>query len=272
MQHYGGAVKRGGTSPAALVVGGAFRHDDAGPDDRVGCARSPAVYAVAKESMVNRASPAARVPQTPPEYGRVGRSTYLAGAFMLAVGAITLVLMALEIGGQGYAYLLLYSIPSNSAVSLFPHEPVLIYYGKFANLWGVSAAATAGTVVAGFLDHRVFVPLLNVERISAYKENRLYLRTISLFMRYPFATLVATGLTPIPFFPFKFLSFSIGYPLVRYLGALAVGRFPRYWLLAWVGAELQIPNSILFGSVAVVFAIYAVRAVPRALRRKRQKV
>jgi membrane protein YqaA with SNARE-associated domain len=172
---------------------------------------------------------------------------------------------------EGYLYLAFYSIPSNTAISVFPHEPVLIWYGKFADLWLSAAAATAGTVVAGWLDHRVFVPVLNYSKIVDYKQNRFYRKSTDIFMRYPFATLVVTGLTPIPFWPFKFLCFSIHYPLWRYLTALATGRFPRYALLAWIGAEFGIPTWILILSVVVIFALYAIKGIPAVWRRWQER-
>ncbi len=175
---------------------------------------------------------------------------------MVLIGVVTFILMTTDFQAEGYLYLFFYSIPSNTAISVFPHEPVLIYYGKFADLWLTAAAATGGTMVAGWLDHRVFVPVLNYSKLVSYKKNRFYQKSTDLFMRYPFTTLVVTGLTPIPFWPFKFLCFSIHYPLWRYLAALAAGRFPRYVLLAWIGAEFGIPNWILILSVVVIFERY----------------
>ncbi|MBI4519945.1 MAG: hypothetical protein HY701_03860 [Gemmatimonadetes bacterium] len=188
---------------------------------------------------------------------------------MLVIGAVTLFLMVADVQGHGYLYLFFYSIPANTAISVFPHEPVLIYYGRFADLTAVAVVATAGTLVAGYLDHRLFVPVLNLESLTAYKQHRFYRKAIDYLMKYPFATLVVTGFTPVPFFPFKFLSFSMGYPLAHYLGALVVGRLPRYWVLAWVGAEFAIPNYILVGSVLVIFGLYLVRGVPALWRRLR---
>ena len=206
-----------------------------------------------------------------PEYERLPARVWWLSAVMVLIGVVTFALMSLgERLVHGYLYLFFYSIPANTAISVFPHEPVLIYYGKFANLWITAAAATGGTLVAGYLDHRVFVPVLNYRKIISYKQNRFYRRATELFMRYPFATLVVTGFTPIPFFPFKFLCFSIHYPLSRYLAALSLARFPRYLLLAWIGAALGIPNWILVLSVVVIFGLYAIRGGPTVWRRWRR--
>lgn len=205
-----------------------------------------------------------------PEYDRLPPHVWWLGALMVAIGLATFLLIATLGRGNGYLYLALYSIPANTAISLFPHEPVLIYYGTFANLWLAALAATAGTIAAGWLDHRVFVPVLNYRKVTSYKESRLYRKATGLFMKYPFATLVLTGFTPIPFWPFKLLCFSIHYPLSRYLSALVLARYPRYFLLAWLGASVGIPPWILIAAVALVFATYAARGLPPLLRRIRK--
>ncbi|MFQ5530211.1 MAG: hypothetical protein ACE5FP_07655, partial [Gemmatimonadota bacterium] len=119
-----------------------------------------------------------------------------------------------------------------------------------------------GTLVAGYLDHSVFTPVMNLKGLTGYKDRGWYRRAARLFVAYPFAVLVVAGFSPIPFFPFKFLSFSVHYPLTRYLGALLTGRFPRYVLLAWFGNFFQIPGWVLFAFFGAVILVYAVKAVP----------
>jgi len=200
------------------------------------------------------------------EYQRIPALTYVLGALMVALGVVTAFLIfAGEITG-GYDLLFLYSIPANTAISPFPHEPVLFYYGKHANLLLVTVVATAGNLVAGYLDYRVFVPILNHRRITGYKGSWLYRKASDLFMRYPFSTLAVTSLTPIPFFPFKFLAFSVRYSLSLYLAAIAVSRLPRYWFLAWVGMAVRIPDWVLVGLIVGIFATYAVKGVPAVWR------
>lgn len=204
-------------------------------------------------------------------YERLPRRVWWLSGAMVVIGIVTFYLMSVHAAANGYLYLLFYSVPANTAISVFPHEPVLIYYGQFANLWLSAAAATGGTIIAGYLDHRVFVPVLNYSKITSYKRSRFYRRASGIFMKYPFATIAVTGFTPIPFFPFKFLCFSIHYPLHRYLAALCLARYPRYFLLAWVGATFGIPTWILIGSVIVIFTLYAVRGIPALLRRLRER-
>jgi membrane protein YqaA with SNARE-associated domain len=194
-------------------------------------------------------------------------TVWIMGGLMLALGIATSVLMLGDFRSRSYLYLFFYSIPSNAAISVFPHEPVLLYFGKFANLWIAAAAATAGTLVAGWMDHSVFVPVLQLRALQAYRDNRLYRRAIELYRRWPFLMLVVAGFTPLPFFPFKFLSFSTAYPMPKYLAALAVSRFPRYLLLLWVGDVLEIPTWALAVLFLAGLSVYAWRAGPALWRR-----
>ena len=197
----------------------------------------------------------------------LGPAVWFFGTLMIVIGITTSILMLRDFRSDSYVYLAFYSIPANTAISVFPHEPVLIYFGKFANLWLAATWATAGTIVAAIMDHTVFVPILNLRSIESYKKKRFYRKAIAYLMRWPFATIVVTGFTPIPFFPFKFLVFSIQYPMWKWVTALAVARFPRYYLLALIGATVPIPSWILIAGVAVVFGLYLVKAIPEGYKR-----
>lgn len=201
-----------------------------------------------------------------PEYDALEPRAWVMGGIMLVLALVALVLMLRDFSTSSYLYLAFYAVPANSAISVFPHEPVVIWYGSVGSIWWTATAASAGTLVAGFLDHSVFVPVMNLKGLTGYKEKAWYQKAARLFMKYPFAVIVVAGFTPIPFFPFKFLSFSLRYPLARYLIALLVGRFPRYVLLAWIGHVIQIPTWLLIAVFGGAILAYALKGGPEVLR------
>ena len=201
----------------------------------------------------------------PLTYHSLGPKVWILGGLMVVTAIVTLVLILQDFSSNSYLYLMFYAIPANSAVSVFPHEPVVIYFGSNGNVWYTALAASIGTIIAGFLDHSVFVPVMNLQSLAGYKDKGWYQKIAGLFMRYPFLVIVVTGFTPIPFFPFKFLAFSVHYPLWKYLSALVTGRFPRYVMLAWVGSLFDIPTWALFAFFGVVIAVYAYKAIPKAV-------
>ena len=206
----------------------------------------------------------------PLTYQKLGPKVWILGSLMVVTAIVTLVLILQDFSSNSYLYLVFYAIPANSAVSVFPHEPVVIYFGSNGNVWYTAVAASIGTLIAGFLDHSVFVPVMNLQSLAGYKGKGWYQKIARLFMRYPFLVIMVTGFTPIPFFPFKFLAFSVHYPLWKYLAALLTGRFPRYVMLAWVSSLFDIPTWMLFAFFGLVIAAYAIKAIPKAVDFVRQ--
>ncbi len=148
------------------------------------------------------------------------------------------------------ATLFAYAFLSNVAMAVVPHEPVVIGFGAAYGVWNTAVIATLGTVAAAWVDHRVFGPLIErVQHKRFFAQGSVgWLR--ARFGKAPFAVLAVSGITPLPFFPFKAMAFADGYPRGRYLAAVAVGRFPRYVLLAWLGLVIKVPTwmlIVLFG-------------------------
>lgn len=156
---------------------------------------------------------------------------------------------------RGVVWLYIYSIPSHVYISFLPHEPVLLYYGKSFNIWAAVVAATLGTLIAGFIDYETLGPLLKYKKIkNLYYDKNLYKKSVDFFYKAPFWMIVIAGFTPIPFYPFKFLSIASDYSENKYLLALLVGRAPRYLILIWLGYTIKIPNWLLILSFVAMFA------------------
>lgn len=150
------------------------------------------------------------------------------------------------------ATLFAYLVVSNVALAVVPHEPVVLWYGAHHGIWLTAAIATAGTATAAWVDHRVFVPLIQRVQHRAFfaKGSIGWLR--ARFSRVPFLVLTVSGMTPLPLFPFKAMAFAEHYPRGRYIIAVALGRFPRYVLLAWLGVVIHIPTWVLVALFAVM--------------------
>ncbi len=205
------------------------------------------------ESPASPVAPAAVQPVTAP--AAATRRAAVFGVLLVGVGVVAVALRLLDSDLHPQLVLFLYSIPSNSAVSVFSHEVALLDYGSHQPILLTTLSATLGTIVAGWLDWNVFVPLLDADRIQGFRGNRLYRWAVDRFARAPFLVLVVAGFTPIPFFPFKFLAFSTRYPLPRYLAALVLARAPRYLALTWLGREFEIPVWLLLGLFVAMLGI-----------------
>jgi len=173
------------------------------------------------------------------------------------------------------ALLFAYAFLSNIALAVVPHEPAIIWYGPRLGVWTTTLVGTAGTVLAAVADHRLFAPLigrlaqrrLESSPLSATRRGGQGVRTWPerLFRRFPVATIALSGLTPLPFFPFKALAFATGCPAGKYTAAVAARCLPRYALLAWLGATVRIPAWAMV-ALFVLLMVPSLRLVwwPRA--------
>ena len=155
-----------------------------------------------------------------------------------------------------------YAFLSNVALAVVPHEPVIIWYGAHLGVLPTAVVATAGTVAAAWTDHRLFAGSIHrlTHRAAVTVPPSFALRW---FERAPFAVLALSGITPLPFFPFKLLAFAARYPRGRYLAAVAAGRLPRYLLLAWLGIAVRLPAWTI-AAAGVLLLLPTLRMIPCA--------
>lgn len=195
------------------------------------------------------------------------RLTHISGAIILVLGFATLALTLFEVQWNGLLWLFFYSIPANAAISVFPHEPVIVYTGQYFHPTLVALVAAAGNLVAGYLDYHFFTPVLQMKFSAKYRTSKTYGLAIRWFEIAPFWAVVVFALTPLPFYLVKFLVFSSGYSMGRYLAALAVGRLPRVYLLALLGVFVNVPvwvMVVLFGAIFLVYLLIMLRGFWRA--------
>jgi uncharacterized membrane protein YdjX (TVP38/TMEM64 family) len=136
----------------------------------------------------------------------------------------------------------------------------------------VAVTVTAGALVSAWIDYRLLTPVLRGDaarrlstrlspRFSSFRRLR---RVIGAGARQSFISHVLVHLLPVPSAPSKFLAIASGYPLRRYQAALVVGRAPRYYLLAWLGAVIAPPPWALALLLPTLVGTRLLRAGARA--------
>lgn len=169
------------------------------------------------------------------------RSFYLCLCAIVAAGAV-LVLVVPRLAGL---FLLgLYCIPTNSIFPL-PHEPGVLYFAQFYDPLWIAIAATIASVVMSFADYAMVEAWMRHPRLGAVQHTRLFKWAVRWMKRWPFAIIVLFSLTPLPISVVRILAPASGYPVSRYIAAQIVGRMPRFFLLAWLGAAVEFPTWVL---------------------------
>ena len=165
---------------------------------------------------------------------------YLAIVVPISLAAITLGVYVPEM--RRLVLLFFYSIPANSFVPV-PHELGMIYFGQYYAPSLVALVAAAGTVMVCFIDYQAMNFAFGLKHLRRIKESDTYRGAMQYFLKAPFVSVVLAAAMPfIPFYIFRVLSPTAGYSLRKYMLAVFVGRLPRYYVFALMGATLNLPN------------------------------
>jgi membrane protein YqaA with SNARE-associated domain len=163
----------------------------------------------------------------------------------------------------------LYAIPAHLLISFLANEPMLFATAKHYGPWLVALAGAAGCTVAITLDYALIGWFVNRQLVRTELEDSRAVRVATrVFAKAPAVLIAVSALLPVPFYPAKILAIVSAYPLPRCIAAILVGRVPRFWFLARVGAEVQASNSAL-GSAALALGLLAGWGIWRTVRRNR---
>ncbi len=147
--------------------------------------------------------------------------------------------------------LFIYSFPSQFLIPIIPHEPVLLYFGKFYSPLTVALVDIAGTLLTEALNYSVFKYIIDAKFFQKMRQTKSAAKVVELFNRAPFVALFVAGFTPVPFYPFRFLVVMAHYPIWKYLLAVFLSRTPRFYVLALLGRAIKIPDYLII----VIFII-----------------
>ena len=160
--------------------------------------------------------------------------------------------------GGRYSQLMGYFAYMSVACTLIPLStpPYVIALGEVFHPGIVALVGAIGNCLAALAEYYsitwFFSRTAIQERIEA---NRTFQRFAHYFRRSAFVCLVFTGLTPIPFEPFRLAGILIRYNVPKYLLAVFLGRFPRYNSIALIGHLFLIPNRYLVVMFIVLIMI-----------------
>jgi membrane protein YqaA with SNARE-associated domain len=165
-----------------------------------------------------------------------------AAVFTALLGLVAL--LVVPVGG-GLAAFAVTTLWVHGPVSPFlpaAYEPVLMHYGTlFPPLQIALLGATANLAVEA-ANYRIYGQALSQTALSRFRESRIARLALGLFRRSPFLTVWIGAWSPIPDWTIRILAPMSGYPLLRYLAAMGLGRIPRYWLFAELGRRSGVPT------------------------------
>lgn len=167
--------------------------------------------------------------------------------------------------------LFFYSFPAEFLVAIVPHEPILLYFGKFCSPLTVALVASGSTLLTEILNYSAFKFVTDLKIFEKMRHRKTVNKIVELFNKSPFIALLVAGFTPIPFYPFRFLVVLAHYPITKYVLAVFLSRTPRFYILAFVGHMIKIPDYLLIALFAVLIAAINIPFMKNILKKKRNK-
>lgn len=158
---------------------------------------------------------------------------------------------------------------------LFPtaYEATLLYYARLHPAWLLALIGTVGATLAEALNYRVIDWVAALPALSSLKQRRLVRWSVDAFLKAPFWTTAFVIFTPLPDSAVRVLAPLSHYPVWKFLAATAVGRAPRFLLIAGLGGLVHFPTTLLVsGTLAISLLMVGRTGMVRVrgwLRRRR---
>lgn len=191
----------------------------------------------------------------------------VAGSAAIGAGAVALARPDL-IPAVSY---FLYAIPAHLLISVLANEIALFAAAKLVPPVAVAVAGTAGCVVAIVLDYALIGWFVNRRMVKTeLDDSRGFQMALRFFGRAPFVLILLSAMLPVPFYPVKILGIARDYSLARFVVAIILGRFPRFYLLALGGQKVQAPDTALL-SAGIALALIGTWGVWRTIKRNRAR-
>ena len=204
--------------------------------------------------------------------GNMAWNGVVRGSLVLAIVGIAVIALGSEEAG-GLVGFTIVTIWVNGPIGMFlpaTYEPILMLFGRAYPPVLVGAVGIAGTLYIEFLNYHLYRRVLRAKRLAALRESIVVRRIVPLFRRAPFFTVWLCSWSPLPYWSVRILGPLAEYPVHRYLLATLLGRFPRLWFFAALGA-VPIPTawlvSVTVGAVLVALLAFFGRPIPAAIRR-----
>ena len=170
--------------------------------------------------------------------------------------------------------LFFFSFPGEFLIPIVPHEPVLILFGKFHPPLTVAFVAIVSTLMTEAINYSAFNFISDTSPFRKIRHKKTVEKIVNLFNKAPFLAIWIAGLTPIPFYPFRFLVVIARYPLIKYLLAVFLSRTPRFFILAFAGNIIKIPDYlliILFIGITILINYPVVSHLLKKRRKNKKK-
>lgn len=136
---------------------------------------------------------------------------------------------------------------------------------KAAPHWAVALTGATAASLAAIFDWHFVRRAFRLNALARLRGHKLFSRVEGWVKVAPFFTVMVFAALPIPFTIVRVLVPLSGYPCARYVAAVWLGRFPRIFVIAFVGTAIEIPTNVLVALLAGSLTIAVILAIARKM-------
>jgi uncharacterized membrane protein YdjX (TVP38/TMEM64 family) len=165
--------------------------------------------------------------------------------------------------GVAESLTLYFAVMFGTMALALPLEPATLLAAKIAAPWLVATVASLAAVALAVADHAFVRRAFQTRVLDELRKKPIFERAQRWARVAPFLTTAAFAGLPLPFIVVRVLVPVSGYPVARYAPAVALGRFPRFFVIATFGTAWSeyLPNELLVGLMLASVAVAASSAL-----------
>jgi uncharacterized membrane protein YdjX (TVP38/TMEM64 family) len=146
---------------------------------------------------------------------------------------------------------------------VIPPSPTTLMAAKANPAWLLATLAALAGAITAVLDHYLVRRVFRVQALARVRRHRLFERAERWANVAPFFTVFLFAALPLPFAVPRILVPISGYPVHRYVPAVALGRWPRIFVIASFGKVVDVPSWLLEAAFVGGIVLAAVGALLR---------
>ncbi len=142
------------------------------------------------------------------------------------------------------------------------YEPILMVFGRLYAPFAIGLLGILCILYVEYLNYHLYGHVLRAAALRPVRQGRFVTAATRLFRTAPFFTIWLCSWSPLPYWAVRLVAPLARYPVERYLFATFLGRFPRLWFFAALGAWWKVDTMVLvliaLGSILLAVLVYGI--------------
>jgi len=172
----------------------------------------------------------------------------------IGLSVLLAILAVLFPGARLMIAFFIYIATLNSGLIPFPTMTAVIFLGKSYSPFLVAVVGMLGSAVSSIIIYYMVTKFSKKEWLKKIENSSIIGSWKALTCKSLFLSLVVSNALPLPIEPSRFLAIFNRYSITKYIVAISLGRFVRYFLLAVLGETFQISNGVLIVLTVMLIA------------------